>query len=115
PKTKHLLSGVVAGIAGYSNSFGVPTVGGEVEFLPCYNNNIIVNTFAAGIAKTNAIFSSKARGIGLPLVYLGAKTGRDGIGGASMASEEFGENIAKKRPTVQVGDPFTGKCLLEAC
>ncbi|MEG8099411.1 phosphoribosylformylglycinamidine synthase subunit PurL [Candidatus Liberibacter brunswickensis] len=114
-KTKQLLSGVVEGIAGYSNSFGVPTVGGEVEFLPCYNDNIIVNTFAAGLAKTDAIFSSKAKGIGLPIVYLGAKTGRDGIGGASMASEEFGENINEKRPTVQVGDPFTGKCLLEAC
>ncbi|MFV0256668.1 MAG: phosphoribosylformylglycinamidine synthase subunit PurL [Candidatus Liberibacter solanacearum] len=115
PKTKHLLSGVVAGIAGYSNSFGVPTVGGEVEFLPCYNDNIIVNAFAAGLAKTDAIFSSKAKGVGIPIVYLGAKTGRDGIGGASMASEEFGENTLEKRPTVQVSDPFTGKCLLEAC
>ncbi|AKK20540.1 phosphoribosylformylglycinamidine synthase subunit PurL [Candidatus Liberibacter africanus] len=115
PKTKRLLSGVVAGIAGYSNSFGVPTIGGEVEFLPCYNENILVNTFAAGLAKKDAIFSSKAKGVGLPIVYLGAKTGRDGIGGASMASEEFGEDIEEKRPTVQVGDPFTGKCLLEAC
>ena len=115
PKTKHLVSGVVAGIGGYGNSFGVPTVGGEVNFHPRYNGNILVNAFAAGIAKTDAIFLSEAKGVGLPIVYLGAKTGRDGVGGATMASAEFGEDIEQKRPTVQVGDPFTEKCLLEAC
>ncbi|MFD1744096.1 phosphoribosylformylglycinamidine synthase subunit PurL [Rhizobium helianthi] len=115
PKTKHLVSGVVAGVGGYGNSFGVPTVGGEVEFDPRYNGNILVNAFAAGLAKTDAIFYSKAEGVGLPVVYLGAKTGRDGVGGATMASAEFDESIEEKRPTVQVGDPFTEKCLLEAC
>jgi len=115
PKTKHLVSGVVAGIGGYGNSFGVPTVGGEVNFDPRYNGNILVNAFAAGIAKTDAIFYSKAEGVGLPVVYLGAKTGRDGVGGATMASAEFDDQIEEKRPTVQVGDPFTEKCLLEAC
>jgi len=115
PKTKHLVSGVVAGIGGYGNSFGVPTVGGEVNFHSRYNGNILVNAFAAGIAKQDAIFYSEAKGVGLPIVYLGAKTGRDGVGGATMASAEFGEDIEEKRPTVQVGDPFTEKCLLEAC
>src|ERR1700712_1179772 len=115
PKTKHLVSGVVAGVGGYGNSFGVPTVGGEVEFDQRYNGNILVNAFAAGIAKSNAIFLSEAKGVGLPVVYLGAKTGRDGVGGATMASAEFDEQIEEKRPTVQVGDPFTEKCLLEAC
>jgi len=115
PKTRHLVSGVVAGIGGYGNSFGVPTVGGEVNFHRRYNDNILVNAFAAGIAKTDAIFYSKAEGVGLPVVYLGAKTGRDGVGGATMASAEFGDDIDEKRPTVQVGDPFTEKCLLEAC
>ena len=115
PKTRHLVSGVVAGVGGYGNSFGVPTVGGEVNFHPRYNGNILVNAFAAGIAKTDAIFLSEAKGVGLPIVYLGAKTGRDGVGGATMASAEFGEDIEEKRPTVQVGDPFTEKCLLEAC
>nr|CAD6604106.1 phosphoribosylformylglycinamidine synthase subunit PurL [Rhizobium sp. Khangiran2] len=115
PKTKHLLSGVVAGVGGYGNSFGVPTVGGEVEFDERYNGNILVNAFAAGLAKSDAIFYSKAEGVGLPVVYLGAKTGRDGVGGATMASAEFDESIEEKRPTVQVGDPFTEKCLLEAC
>ncbi|MFZ2102070.1 MAG: phosphoribosylformylglycinamidine synthase subunit PurL [Oricola sp.] len=115
PKTRHLVSGVVAGVGGYGNSFGVPTVGGEVEFDARYNGNILVNAFAAGIAKTDAIFLSEARGVGLPVVYLGAKTGRDGVGGATMASAEFGDDIDQKRPTVQVGDPFTEKCLLEAC
>jgi len=115
PKTRHLVSGVVAGIGGYGNSFGVPTVGGEVNFHPRYNGNILVNAFAAGIAKTDGIFYSEAKGVGLPIVYLGAKTGRDGVGGATMASAEFGEDIEEKRPTVQVGDPFTEKCLLEAC
>jgi len=115
PKTRHLVSGVVAGVGGYGNSFGVPTVGGEVEFDARYNGNILVNAFAAGIAKTDAIFLSEAKGVGLPVVYLGAKTGRDGVGGATMASAEFGDDIDEKRPTVQVGDPFTEKCLLEAC
>lgn len=115
PKTRHLVSGVVAGVGGYGNSFGVPTVGGEVEFDPRYNGNILVNAFAAGLAKSDAIFLSEAKGVGLPVVYLGAKTGRDGVGGATMASAEFDESIEEKRPTVQVGDPFTEKCLLEAC
>ncbi|MGB3831904.1 MAG: phosphoribosylformylglycinamidine synthase subunit PurL [Mesorhizobium sp.] len=115
PKTRHLVSGVVAGVGGYGNSFGVPTVGGEVNFDARYNGNILVNAFAAGLAKTDAIFYSKASGVGLPVVYLGAKTGRDGVGGATMASAEFDDAIEEKRPTVQVGDPFTEKCLLEAC
>ena len=115
PKTRHLVSGVVAGVGGYGNSFGVPTVGGEVEFDKRYNGNCLVNAFAAGLAKTDAIFYSKAEGVGLPVVYLGAKTGRDGVGGATMASAEFDDSIEEKRPTVQVGDPFTEKCLLEAC
>ena len=115
PKTRHLVSGVVSGVGGYGNSFGVPTVGGEVEFDARYNGNCLVNAFAAGIARTDAIFYSKAEGVGLPVVYLGAKTGRDGVGGATMASAEFGDDIDEKRPTVQVGDPFTEKCLLEAC
>ncbi|RLP24810.1 phosphoribosylformylglycinamidine synthase subunit PurL [Mesorhizobium sp. YM1C-6-2] len=115
PKTRHLVAGVVSGVGGYGNSFGVPTVGGEVNFDARYNGNILVNAFAAGIAKTDAIFYSKAEGVGLPVVYLGAKTGRDGVGGATMASAEFDDKIEEKRPTVQVGDPFTEKCLLEAC
>ncbi|MDF1607466.1 phosphoribosylformylglycinamidine synthase subunit PurL [Hoeflea sp. YIM 152468] len=115
PKTRHLVSGVVSGIGGYANCFGVPTVGGEVEFDTRYNGNCLVNAFAAGIARTDAIFLSEAKGVGLPVVYLGAKTGRDGVGGATMASAEFDESIEEKRPTVQVGDPFTEKCLLEAC
>ncbi|WP_412057893.1 phosphoribosylformylglycinamidine synthase subunit PurL [Bartonella sp. DGB2] len=115
PKTRHLVAGVVAGIGGYGNSFGVPTVGGEVEFDARYNGNILVNAFAAGLAQTDAIFYSKAKGVGLPVVYLGAKTGRDGVGGATMASTEFDNSIEEKRPTVQIGDPFTEKCLLEAC
>ena len=114
-KTKHLVAGVVAGVGGYGNSFGVPTVGGEVEFDERYNGNILVNAFAAGLADTDKIFYSKAEGVGLPVVYLGAKTGRDGVGGATMASAEFGDDIEEKRPTVQVGDPFTEKRLLEAC
>src|SRR5690606_32454494 len=114
-KTRHLVSGVVAGIGGYANAFGVPTVGGEVEFDASYNGNILVNAFAAGLADTDKIFYSKAEGVGLPVVYLGAKTGRDGVGGATMASAEFGDDIEEKRPTVQVGDPFTEKRLLEAC
>ncbi|MBS9720691.1 phosphoribosylformylglycinamidine synthase subunit PurL [Tianweitania sp. BSSL-BM11] len=115
PKTKHLVSGVVAGVGGYGNAFGVPTVGGEVNFDARYNGNCLVNAFAAGLAKSDGIFLSEAKGVGLPVVYLGAKTGRDGVGGATMASAEFDEKIEEKRPTVQVGDPFTEKCLLEAC
>ncbi|MEF2546131.1 phosphoribosylformylglycinamidine synthase subunit PurL [Aurantimonas sp. E1-2-R+4] len=115
PKTRHLVAGVVAGVGGYGNSFGVPTVGGEVNFHSRYNGNCLVNAFAAGLARTDSIFLSEAKGVGLPVVYLGAKTGRDGVGGATMASAEFDENIEEKRPTVQVGDPFTEKCLLEAC
>jgi phosphoribosylformylglycinamidine synthase II len=115
PKTRHLVAGVVAGVGGYGNSFGVPTVGGEVQFDRRYNGNILVNAFAAGLADADRIFYSKAEGVGLPVVYLGAKTGRDGVGGATMASAEFDDSIEEKRPTVQVGDPFTEKCLLEAC
>ena len=115
PRTRHLVAGVVGGIGGYGNSFGVPTVGGEVNFHRRYNGNCLVNAFALGIAKKDAIFTSKAEGVGLPVVYLGAKTGRDGVGGATMASAEFDHRIEEKRPTVQVGDPFTEKRLLEAC
>ena len=115
PRTRHLLAGVVAGIGGYGNAFGVPCVGGELQFDGSYNANCLVNAFAAGIAKRDAIFLSEAKGVGLPLVYLGAKTGRDGVGGATMASAEFAEDADAKRPTVQVGDPFKEKCLLEAC
>ena len=115
PKTRHLVAGVVAGIGGYGNSFGVPTVGGEVEFHSAYNGNCLVNAFALGLADTDSIFYSKATGVGMPVVYLGAKTGRDGVGGATMASAEFDDTIEEKRPTVQVGDPFTEKRLLEAC
>jgi phosphoribosylformylglycinamidine synthase len=115
PKTRRLVAGVVAGIGGYGNSFGVPTVGGEVNFHPRYNGNILVNAMAVGLADADKIFYSKAQGVGLPVVYLGAKTGRDGIHGATMASAEFDEKAEEKRPTVQVGDPFTEKCLLEAC
>ena len=115
PKTKHLVNGVVAGVGGYGNAFGVPTVGGEVQFDASYNGNCLVNAFAAGLAKHDGIFLSQAKGVGLPVVYLGAKTGRDGVGGATMASAEFDDSIEEKRPTVQVGDPFTEKCLLEAC
>ncbi len=115
PRTRALVSGVVAGIGGYANAFGVPTVGGEVRFHPGYSGNILVNAFAAGIADAGAIFTSAASGAGRPVVYLGAKTGRDGVGGATMASTGFDEGSASLRPTVQVGDPFTEKRLLEAC
>ena len=115
PKTPRLVAGVVEGIGGYGNAFGVPTVGGEVRFDPAYNGNCLVNAFAAGIADTDKIFYSAASGVGMPVVYLGAKTGRDGVGGATMASAEFDDTIEEKRPTVQVGDPFTEKRLLEAC
>ncbi len=115
PKTRHLVSGVVAGIGGYGNSFGVPTVGGSVGFHSRYDGNILVNAMAVGIAEKDKIFYAKATGVGLPVVYLGSKTGRDGIHGATMASAEFGEGAEEKRPTVQVGDPFSEKLLLEAC
>ena len=114
PKTKSVVSGVVAGIGGYGNCFGVPTIGGEVRFHAAYNGNCLVNAFAAGLAQTDSIFYSAASGVGMPVVYLGAKTGRDGVGGATMASAEFDETIEEKRPTVQVGDPFTEKRLMEA-
>ncbi|HKL65269.1 MAG TPA: phosphoribosylformylglycinamidine synthase subunit PurL [Roseovarius sp.] len=115
PKTRQLVHGVVEGIGGYGNCFGVPTVGGEVRFDPAYDGNCLVNAFAAGLADANGIFYSAASGVGMPVVYLGAKTGRDGVGGATMASAEFDESIEEKRPTVQVGDPFTEKRLMEAC
>ena len=115
PKTKHLLSGVVGGIGGYGNCIGIPTVGGEVNFHPSYNGNILVNAMTVGIAKKNKIFYSAAAGIGNPVVYVGSKTGRDGIHGATMASAEFDDDSDEKKPTVQVGDPFTEKLLLEAC
>jgi phosphoribosylformylglycinamidine synthase len=115
PKTRQLVSGVVAGVGGYGNCFGVPTVGGEVRFDPSYNGNCLVNAFAAGLADADKIFYSAASGVGMPVVYLGAKTGRDGVGGATMASAEFDDTIEDKRPTVQVGDPFTEKRLMEAC
>jgi phosphoribosylformylglycinamidine synthase len=104
----------VAGVGGYGNCFGVPTIGGEVRFDPAYNGNCLVNAFAAGLADTDKIFYSAASGVGMPVVYLGAKTGRDGVGGATMASAEFDDTIEDKRPTVQVGDPFTEKRLMEA-
>jgi phosphoribosylformylglycinamidine synthase len=114
PKTPQLVNGVVAGVGGYGNCFGVPTVGGEVRFHSAYNGNCLVNAFAAGLADADKIFYSAASGLGMPVVYLGAKTGRDGVGGATMASAEFDEKIEEKRPTVQVGDPFTEKRLMEA-
>ena len=115
PRTKELVHGVVEGIGGYGNSFGVPTVGGEIRFDKSYNGNCLVNAFAAGLVDHDMIFYSAASGVGMPVVYLGAKTGRDGVGGATMASAEFDDTIEEKRPTVQVGDPFTEKRLLEAC
>jgi phosphoribosylformylglycinamidine synthase len=115
PKTRHLVSGVVAGIGGYGNSFGVPTVGGSVRFHTRYDGNILVNAMAVGLAEKDKIFYAAASGVGMPIVYLGSKTGRDGIHGASMASAEFDQNSEEKRPTVQVGDPFAEKLLLEAC
>lgn len=115
PRTRRLVSGVVAGIGGYGNSFGVPTVGGAVGFHKRYDGNILVNAMAVGLAKTDEIFYAAATGVGRAIVYLGSKTGRDGIHGATMASAEFGEDAEEKRPTVQVGDPFAEKLLLEAC
>jgi phosphoribosylformylglycinamidine synthase len=115
PKTRHLVAGVVSGIGGYGNCIGVPTVGGEVNFDPSYNGNILVNAMCVGTARADKIFYAAATGVGSPVVYVGAKTGRDGIHGATMASAEFDDDSAEKRPTVQVGDPFTEKLLLEAC
>src|SRR5947209_354620 len=115
PKTRHLVAGVVAGIGGYGNSFGVPTVGGSVGFHTRYDGNCLVNAMAVGLAETDKIFYAAASGVGMPIVYLGSKTGRDGIHGATMASAEFGADAEEKRPTVQVGDPFSEKLLLEAC
>lgn len=114
-KTKYLLNGVVSGIGGYGNCIGVPTVGGETEFDECYNGNILVNAMNIGVTKKNKVFYSIASGVGNPVVYVGSKTGRDGIHGATMASAEFDEDSESKKPTVQVGDPFTEKLLLEAC
>jgi phosphoribosylformylglycinamidine synthase len=115
PKTRHLVSGVVSGIGGYGNCMGVPTVGGEVNFHRSYNGNILVNAMCVGLARQDKIFLSAAKGAGNPVVYVGSKTGRDGIHGATMASAEFDDASEEKRPTVQVGDPFTEKLLLEAC
>lgn len=115
PKTRHLVSGVVSGIGGYGNCMGIPTVGGETNFHSSYDGNILVNAMTVGLADTNKIFYSAAAGIGNPVVYVGSKTGRDGIHGATMASAEFDDDSEEKRPTVQVGDPFTEKLLLEAC
>jgi phosphoribosylformylglycinamidine synthase len=115
PRTRHLVSGVVAGIGGYGNSFGVPTVGGQLRFHSRYDGNCLVNAMAVGLAEADRIFYAKATGVGMPIVYLGSKTGRDGIHGASMASAEFDDDSDAKRPTVQVGDPFSEKLLLEAC
>ena len=115
PKMKHLVQGVVAGIGGYGNCVGVPTVGGEVNFHSAYDGNILVNAMTVGIADQDKIFYSAATGVGNSIVYVGSKTGRDGIHGATMASADFGDDIDEKRPTVQVGDPFTEKLLIEAC
>ena len=115
PRNRYLLSGVVSGIAGYGNCVGVPTVGGEIYFDEIYNNNILVNVFALGIVKKDRIFKGVASGVGNPVIYVGSKTGRDGIHGATMASDVFDESSEAKRPTVQVGDPFTEKLLIEAC
>ena len=115
PKTRHLVAGVVAGIGGYGNCVGVPTVAGQTEFHPSYNGNILVNAMTVGLADADKIFYSAAAGPGNPVIYVGAKTGRDGIHGATMASTEFSEDSEAKRPTVQVGDPFTEKLLIEAC
>ncbi|MGB0635497.1 MAG: phosphoribosylformylglycinamidine synthase subunit PurL [Paracoccaceae bacterium] len=114
-KTKQLVNGVVAGIGGYGNCFGVPNIGGETRFHSSYNGNCLVNAFAAGLVDIDKIFYSAASGVGMPVVYVGAKTGRDGVGGATMASAEFDEFIEERRPNVQIGDPFTEKRLMEAC
>src|SRR5690606_16309244 len=115
PRTRQLLKGVVAGIGGYGNCFGVPTVGGEVMFHPSYDGNCLVNAFVAGVVEQDRIFLGTAAGLGNPIFHAGARTGRDGIHGATMASEEFDAESEQKRPTVQVGDPFQEKLLREAC
>src|SRR5687768_2218742 len=115
PRMKYLVDGVVRGIAGYGNCIGIPTVGGETSFHRSYNGNILVNVFALGVSRADRIFKGTASGVGNPVIYVGSKTGRDGIHGATMASAEFDETSEEKRPTVQVGDPFTEKLLLEAC
>ena len=114
-KTRHLVSGVIAGVGGYGNCVGVPTVGGECNFHHAYDGNILVNAMTVGVADADKIFYSAAAGIGNSVVYVGSKTGRDGIHGATMASAEFTDDAEEKRPTVQVGDPFTEKLLIEAC
>lgn len=114
-KSRYIFEGVVSGISSYGNCFGVPTVGGEVFFNDCYAGNPLVNAFSLGVVNKDAIFLAKAEGLGNPVIYVGAKTGRDGIHGATMASEEFNENSESKRPNVQIGDPFKEKLLLEAC
>jgi phosphoribosylformylglycinamidine synthase subunit PurL len=114
-KNHSIVEGVVSGIAGYGNCFGVPNLGGETKFEPCYSGNPLVNAFALGLVRIDEIFYGKASGTGNPVIYVGAKTGRDGIHGATMASEEFKEGSEQKRPNVQVGDPFMEKLLLEAC
>src|SRR6266436_5493639 len=115
PRTPELLRGVVAGIAGYGNCIGVPTVGGELAFDERYDGNVLVNAFTCGVARADRIFYGRATGVGNSILYIGAKTGRDGIHGATMASDEFSEEGPSQRPTMQVGDPFMGKLLLEAC
>ena len=115
PRNRYILEGVVSGIAWYGNCIGVPTVGGEVTFAPCYDGNPLVNVFNLGLVRRDKIFKAKAAGVGNPVIYVGSKTGRDGIHGATMASEEFSEDSEEKRPNVQVGDPFTEKLLMEAC
>src|SRR3954465_8151586 len=115
PRMKYLVDGVVRGISGYGNCIGIPTIGGETSFHSSYNGNILVNVFALGVAKADGIFKGTASGVGNPVIYVGSKTGRDGIHGATMASAEFDEASEEKRPTGQVGDPFTEKLLLEAC
>ncbi len=114
-KNHSVMEGVVAGVASYGNCFGVPNLGGEVKFEPCYSGNPLVNAFALGLVRRDEIFYARATGEGNPVIYVGAKTGRDGIHGATMASEEFSEGSEAKRPNVQVGDPFLEKLLLEAC
>src|SRR5438309_692153 len=115
PRMRYLVDGVVRGIGGHGNCIGIPTVGGETSFHSCYNGNILVNAFALGVTTRDKIFKGTASGVGNPVIYVGSKTGRDGIHGATMASAEFDETSEEKRPTVQVGDPFTEKLLLEAC
>src|SRR3972149_6401460 len=115
PHNRYLLGGIVAGIGGYGNCIGVPTVGGETYFADCYSHNPLVNAFNLGVARRDRIFKGRAAGVGNPVIYVGSQTGRDGIHGATMASESFHEGSEERRPTVQVGDPFTEKLLLEAC